>query len=181
MKFSTKICALVSILLFTACASKPKSDYDTEFDFSQLHSFAPFSPSQTNDPLSASRIEESITAALTKQGFILDKQQADFTVTYSFQVEDKPKDSGVSIGLGTGTWGSSGGVSVGTSVGVPIGSDTAKIQTIQIDIINPQTNQLIWRGTDKFNYDAGGEEKAADTHSTVAKILAQFPPHKQKK
>lgn len=179
MKVSTLIAACISIVILSACASKPKSDYDTEFDFSQLHSFAPFSPAQSNDPLSSTRIEESITSSLLQQGFVLDRNQADFTVTYSFQVEDKPKDSGVSIGLGTGTWGSSGGVSVGTSVGVPIGSDTAKIQTIQIDIINPKTNRLIWRGTDKFNFDAGGEEKVADTRATVAKILALFPPHKQ--
>ena len=70
-------------------------------------------------------------------------------------------------------------MSVGTSVGVPIGSDTAQIQTIQIDIINPETNKLIWRGTDKFDFDAGGEEKTAETQKTVAKILSQFPPLKK--
>lgn len=165
--------------MLNACTSKPKSDYDIEYDFSQLKSFETFSPSQTDDPLSSSRIEDSIAVALTKQGFVMAQQQPDFKITYSFKVEDKPKESGLSIGLGTGTWGSSGGVSVGTSVGVPIGSDTARIQTIQIDIINPQTNKLIWRGTDKFNFDAGGEEKLSATQVTVTKILSQFPPQKQ--
>lgn len=179
MKVPALITLLISSLLLTACASKPKNDYDTEFDFSQLKSFSSFSPEQSNDPLSALRIEQSISSSLVKQGFVLNQQQPDFTVTYSFKVEDKPKDSGLSIGLGTGSWGSSGGVSVGTSVGVPIGSDTAKIQTIQIDIINPDTNKLIWRGTDKFNFDAGGEEKVSATQATVTKILSQFPPHRK--
>ena len=176
MKMSALIPLLITCLMLSACTSKPKSDYDTEYDFSQLNSFETVSPSKTNDPLSASRIEDAIAAALSKQGFVMVQQQADFNVTYSFKVENKPKKSGLSIGLGTGTWGSSGGVSVGTSVGVPIGSDTAQIQTIQIDIINPKTNKLIWRGTDKFDFDAGGEEKTAETQKTVTKILSQFPP-----
>lgn len=178
MKKLTLMTLLISSLLLTACTTTSKSDYDTEFDFSQLKTFSSISPERTNDPLSALRIEQSISSSLVNQGFVLDSQQPDFTVTYAFKVDDKPKDSGLSIGLGTGTWGSNGGVSVGTSVGVPIGSDTAKIQTIQIDIINPATNKLIWRGTDKFNFDAGGEEKVADTRATVAKILSQFPPKK---
>lgn len=177
MKIPALIPLLISCLMLSACTSKPKSDYDTEYDFSQLNSFETVSPSQNDDPLSSSRIEDSIAAALSNQGFVMVQQQADFNVTYSFKVEDKPKKSGLSIGLGTGTWGSGGGVSVGTSVGVPIGSDTAQIQTIQIDIINPKTNKLIWRGTDKFNIDAGGEEKIEETKKTVAKILSQFPPH----
>ncbi|QFU21552.1 DUF4136 domain-containing protein [Shewanella eurypsychrophilus] len=176
MKISALTLLLISCLMLSACSSKPKSDYDTEYDFSQLKSFETFSPSQTDDTLSSSRIEDSIATALGKQGFMMVQQQADFNVTYSFKVEDKPKKSGLSIGLGTGSWGSSGGVSIGTSVGVPIGSDTAKIQTIQIDITNPKTNKLIWRGTDKFDFDAGGEGKTAETQETVAKILSQFPP-----
>ena len=176
MKMSALIPLLISCLMLSACTTKPKSDYDTEYDFSQLKSFETFSAFQGDDPLSSSRIEDSIAASLSKQGFVMAQQQADFNVTYSFKVEDKPKKSGLSIGLGTGSWGSSGGVSIGTSVGVPIGSDTAKIQTIQIDIINPKTNKLIWRGTDKFDFDAGGEGKTEETRKTVAKILSQFPP-----
>lgn len=179
MKIPALIPVLISCLMLSACTSKPKSDYDTEYDFSQLKRFETVFPAQTPDPLSSSRIEDSIIAALSKQGFVMVEQQADFSVTYSFKVEDKPKKSGLSIGLGTSTRGSSGGVSVGTRVGVPIGSSTAQIQTIQIDIIDPQTNKLIWRGTDKFNFDTGGEKKAEETQNVVTKILSQFPPHKQ--
>ncbi|WP_157582103.1 DUF4136 domain-containing protein [Shewanella woodyi] len=169
---------LFSALLLTACSSTPKSDYDIDYDFSQLNTFFEQAPAESSDPLSASRIQTAITGTLLDKGFRRDEEQADFHVTFGYRIDDKPKDSGLSIGLGTGTWGSGGGVSVGTSVGVPIGSDTAKIQTIQIDILDPLTNRLIWRGTDSFDYDSGGEQKAAATQATVRKILNQFPPEK---
>ncbi len=171
--------AATSLLLLTACSSTPKNDYDVNYDFSQLKTFSQLAPATNNDPLSANRIQQAIASALVNQGFSAQEQTADFHVSYSFKVENKPKDSGFSIGLGTGTWGSSGGASIGTSVDVPVGSDTAKIQTIQIDIIDPNSNQLIWRGSDKFTFDEGGAAKADETNITVAKILAQFPPKKQ--
>lgn len=169
---------LVPLLLLGACSSTPTNDYDLNYDFSRLKSFSQLAPSENSDSLSASRIQQAIASSLTNQGFVAQKVEADFNVAYGFKIEDKPKDSGFSIGLGTGSWGSSGGASIGTSVDVPVGSNSAKIQTIQIDIIDPKTNQLIWRGTDKFVFDDGGKAKAEETQATVAKILAQFPPKK---
>jgi hypothetical protein len=178
MKSFNVISVLLSSMLLSACTSTPKSDYDVDYDFTELRTFQQQVPAQSNDPLSASRIQIAIANTLEEKGFTQDKNTANFQVTFGYRIDDKPKDSGLSIGLGTGTWGSSGGVSVGTNVGVPIGSSTAKIQTIQIDIIDPVTNRLIWRGSDSFNFDAGGEQKAADTQATVSNILSQFPPKK---
>jgi len=178
MKLSHLSALLLSSLLLSACATKPKSDYDVGYDFSQLSTFIELSPTQTNDPIGSARITDAINGVLTAKGFVRDEEHPSFKVTYAFKVENKPRDSGVSIGLGTGTWGSNGGISIGTSVGVPIGSDSAKIQTIQIDVIDTQSNKLIWRGSDKFNFDAGGAEKAEDTKRSVSKILSLFPPQK---
>jgi hypothetical protein len=177
----TLLICLLSLPLFAllGCSSAPKNDYDLDYNFSPLKTFSQVEPAQTTDPLSAARIQQSIAAALIAQGFIQQDEAADFLVTYGFRVDDKPKDSGFSIGLGAGSWGSSSGASIGTSVDVPVGSDTAKIQTIQIDVLDPQTQKLIWRGSDKFTFDDGGEEKAQETNATVSKILALFPPQKK--
>ncbi|MFT5704617.1 MAG: hypothetical protein ACI8SK_000565 [Shewanella sp.] len=178
MKSYNLISVLFTSVLLSACTSTPKSDYDVDYDFTQLNTYQEKAPAQSNDPLSASRIQAAITHTLNEKGFTQKKSQADFEVTFGYRIDDKPKDSGLSIGLGTGTWGNGGGVSVGTSLGIPIGSDTTKIQTIQIDIINPVTNRLIWRGTDSFDFDHGGEQKVADTQAAVSNILSQFPPKK---
>ncbi|QYK02177.1 DUF4136 domain-containing protein [Shewanella psychrotolerans] len=176
MNLNNRIVILLISLLAVACASKPKLDYDTHYDFSQLQQFTTQPPQNITDPLSARRIESAIDTSLTAQGFIKTTDSPQFSVTYSFKVEDKPKSSGLSIGLGSGSWGSSGGISVGTSVGVPLGSDSNKIQLIQIDIIDLASNRLIWRGSDKFDFSDGGVEKASETQQTVSKILALFPP-----
>lgn len=171
--------AMLSTVILFGCSSTSKQDYDPQYDFSQLRYFTILEVHSTNDPFTAERVGKDIQQALTNQGFTLSNNTDvgnQFTVNYALKTEDKPKSSGLSIGLGTGTWGNKGGASVGTSVGVPIGNNTAKIQTIQIDIIDPSDNRLIWRGTDSYDFDVGGDDKAQKTTTTVYKILSQFPP-----
>ncbi|WP_350431494.1 DUF4136 domain-containing protein [Shewanella sp. H8] len=169
---------LFALVLLTSCATKPKQDYDVNYDFSVLKTFSQLSVEHTDDPLTADRINDGIKQALVNQGYVFRADNADFFVNYAFVTENKEKDSGLSIGLGSGTWGSNGGISLGTSIGIPLGSDTAKTQTIQIDIIDPADKRLIWRGNGQYHFDQGGEDKAKDINKTVATILAQFPPKK---
>ena len=169
---------LVTSLAISGCQSTPKNDYAIDYDFSQLKSFSLLDVVNAEDPLTLQRVREDIIQTLIQQGFTQQAQPSDFNVSFALKTEDKPKNSGLSIGLGTGGWGSSGGASIGTSVGVPIGSDTAKVQTIQIDIIDPISNRLIWRGSDQYDFDMGGQDKANKTAETVQQILQQFPPKK---
>ncbi|MGI3005143.1 DUF4136 domain-containing protein [Shewanella algae] len=173
MTFRTLL--LLLPLLLTACAQQPKQDYDPEYNFAKLQKFTPLPISSSDDPLSAERINQAIVDTLKNKQFIEVTESADFKVSFAFRTTDKPKDSGLSIGLGSGTWGSGGGIGVGTSVGVPLGAE-AKLQTIQIDIIEASSNRLIWRGSDQFSFSDGGEGKAQATRETVMRILSQFPP-----
>ncbi|WP_076541181.1 DUF4136 domain-containing protein [Shewanella sp. UCD-KL21] len=187
---------MLLLLGLSACQSTTgKSDFDTKYDFSQLKRFHFIEVSNQGDQLSAERIRASIRANLLAKNFIeqvetdlavtretasgevtSDDITGDFGVSYAFLTKDKPKSSGLSIGLGTGTSGSNGGIGLGTSMGIPIGSDSAKIQVIQIDIIDLKDNRLIWRGTDEYDFESGGDEKVAETTKTINTILAQFPP-----
>ncbi|MBB1317916.1 DUF4136 domain-containing protein [Shewanella sp. SR43-4] len=175
-QFITLIC---SLLLLTSCTVKPKQDYDVNYDFSVLKTFSQLSVKQTDDPLTADRINAEIKQTLLNQGYVFTKDNADFLVSYAFFTEDEEQDSGLSFGLGSGTWGANGGLIVGTSMGIPLGSDTAKIQTIQIDIIDPASKRLIWRGTSQYRYDQGGEYKVKSIQQTIIAILGQFPPKKE--
>ncbi|WP_394493984.1 DUF4136 domain-containing protein [Shewanella sp. ENK2] len=164
------------LLCLGACQStNVQSDYDTKYDFSDLKTFHFIDTPDQGDPLSAERIRANILSTLTAKGFVEQQENSDFTVSYGFLTKDKPKSSGLSIGLGTGTSGSHGGVGVGTSMGIPIGSDSAKIQVIQVDIIDAKENRLIWRGTDEFDFESGGDEKVVETSKTITNILALFP------
>jgi len=176
MRYKYFASLFITMVFLGACSSKPKNDYDLNYDFKTLQSFSQLAPQPNDDPLSAQRIQTEISQQLRQKGFTESQSSPDFSVAYRLLTQDKPKDSGLSIGLGTGSFGRSGGIGIGTSVGVPLGSDTAKIQTIQIDIIDTKTNKLIWRGSDSFDFDAGGDKKAQDTAKAVSRILAQFPP-----
>jgi hypothetical protein len=170
---------MITAVLLMSCATKPNHDYDINYDFSALKTFNQLSMVHTDDSLTADRINADIKHTLLNQGYTVQTDKPDFLVNFAFITEDKPKDSGLSIGLGTGSWGSRGGVSLGTSIGIPLGSDSAKTQIIQIDIIEPDPQRLIWRGSGQYHFDQGGENKANNIQATVEKILAQFPPNKQ--
>ena len=176
--WTTPILLLSGLVLLASCATKPKQDYDVNYNFSALKTFNQLTVKQTDDPLTADRINNDIKQTLLNQGYVFKADNADFVVNYAFVTENKEKDSGLSIGLGSGTWGSGGGISLGTSIGIPLGSDTAKTQTIQIDIIDPTDKRLIWRGNGQYHFDQGGEDKAKGINQTVVAILAQFPPKK---
>ncbi|GGP62528.1 DUF4136 domain-containing protein [Shewanella saliphila] len=169
---------ICSLFILAACTTKPKQDYDVNYDFSALKTFSQLSVEQTNDPLTADRINADIKQSLLNQGFVYQPEGGDFIVNYAFVTQDKEKDSSLSIGLGSGTWGSKGGIGLGTSIGIPLGSNIAKTQTIQIDIVDSTDKRLIWRGNGQYHFDQGGEDKAKGINETVAAILAQFPPQK---
>ncbi|WP_144213320.1 DUF4136 domain-containing protein [Shewanella donghaensis] len=173
---SRLLLSFILILGLSACQSTTgKSDYDTKYDFNQLTTFHFIEIPEQGDQLSAERIRASIRNNLLAKNFT-EQQESDFVVSYAFLTKEKPKSSGLSIGLGTGTSGSNGSIGVGTSMGIPIGSNSAQIQVIQIDIIDAKENRLIWRGTDEYDFESGGDEKVAETTKTIDTILAQFPP-----
>jgi hypothetical protein len=56
--------------------------------------------------------------------------------------------------------------------------DTFNEGTLIIDVVNPKTKQLIWRGTavDEVNLKNSPERRQAKIKEAVKKILDQFPP-----
>ncbi|MGI2259022.1 DUF4136 domain-containing protein [Shewanella sp. GXUN23E] len=179
MNPSRIIALLFGTLLLAACAgTPPRTDYNVDFNFSKLENFTMLPAPITDDPISAERISNQISRDLTSKGFKDYPRAPDFLVGFDLATQDKPKDSNVSIGLGTGTWGSNGGISLGTAVDLPTGKDT-KEQIIDIRIYDP-SRRLIWRGTDSYDFSSGGDKKAQAAQKAVANILAQFPPQPAK-
>ncbi|MBT1443615.1 DUF4136 domain-containing protein [Shewanella sp. JM162201] len=182
---------IFTLLLLGACQSGPKTDYDPKVNFAAMQTFTLLSPAQTSDPLSSERIRAAIGDSLRAKGMREINGQnngqtnsndnsdptssADIKVTWAFETGSKPSNSGLSIGLGSGSWGHSGGIGVGTSIGIPIGGDTL-YQLIQIDVLSAAGDKLLWRGSDGFEFSDGGDNKAKATKETVDKILASFPP-----
>ncbi|GLS82395.1 DUF4136 domain-containing protein [Paraferrimonas haliotis] len=168
--------ALTGVL--AGCASNNAVvDYDMDYDFSQISSYQ-WQPSATSDdPLAQDRIEQAVKAALSAKGLSASEQADVRVVTYA-KLEERAKKSAFSVGVGGGSYGSSGGV--GGSVNVPVGAGTEWHQWIRIDFVQVSDNKLIWRGeaSDVWPEGANVVKKDKITRAIVEQIIANYPPKK---
>jgi hypothetical protein len=176
--------ALVLLAVTAAFGMSVKSDYGKNFDFSKLHTFAFKTDRASNDPLStntleAGRIQNALAAQLEANGFTQASGNPDFIV--AFYSRTKPETQvqstgGFGPGLGPGFGPRFGyGRGFGWGYGIPgrgrwrwgygpdIWTTNYTQGCVMADIIDPRTNDLVWRGriTDTVN-GIGQSEKQAD-------------------
>ncbi|MDH3981347.1 MAG: DUF4136 domain-containing protein [Kiritimatiellaceae bacterium] len=178
-----------SVALLAGCSSVSVNlDFDSTVDFSTLHTYAwqheeqpeTGNPRIDND-LNNKRIRRAIDAELQAKGFVeAEKASASFQVVYYMNFERRidNRGGGWSIGMSKGSTGRAGGV--GWSSGSNV-SDYEEAQ-LTIDIINPATEQMIWRGRGRRSVSGNStnpEKLTARTNDAVARILKKFPPTKK--
>ena len=153
--------ALFLVAVTAAFGMSVKSDYEKTYDFSQLHTFAFKTDRASNDPLNtntieANRIQNALAGRLEANGFTQATQDPDFII--AFYATTKQKTSVQSAGFGPGFGGFGFGRGFGWGYGIPGGGRWFRgygpdIWTtnytqgcVMADVINPQTNELVWRG-----------------------------------
>src|SRR5882762_1537087 len=187
--------ALVLFAVTSGFAMSTKSDYEKNFDFNQLHTFAFKTDRASNDPLStntleAGRIQNALAAQLEANGFTPATQNPDFIVAFYSRSKQKTKvqsTGGFGPGLGPGFGPGFGfGRGFGWGYGIPyrarwrwgygpdIWTTNYTQGCVMADIIDPRTNALVWRGkvTDTVN-GIGQSEKQTDqaAKDLVSKFL----------
>ena len=173
------VLAFTISLLLTGCSSKPYIDYDTGYDFGAVNSFYIVPTEIPDEPLMGPRIAAAINSELVAKGMspTASRDQADIAVSYSITAQEKPNNSRISIGVGTGGYSRGGGASVGGSVSKPIGSDMLLYNTVQIDMFPGDSDSLIWRSSDSFEIKGvDAQKKSEAAQSLVTRILQPFPP-----
>ena len=161
-----------------ACSTKPYVDYETSYPFADIRTFYIIPTQITNEPLMGPRVASAIHSELTARGFTAAgaRTDADIAVLYRIGSEERPNNTRVSVGLGTGSVGRHGGTSVGGSVSAPVGGSTRHYNTVQIDMFPGDREQLIWRSSDAFEVRGSPEKKAENAHRMVQRLLSNFPP-----
>jgi len=151
-------------------------------NFSSLKTYYIVPVEQGDDSIMGQRLAKGIDRALETKGFksVAQRAEADFAVVYHARAVEAPNPSRMSIGIGGGSYGSSGGVGVGGSVGLPVGGSTVTQQSIEIDLVDSKTDQSFWRGSDtyKLKTNAGGLERESAANKAIFRILNEFPPGK---
>jgi len=166
---SFRVGVLGMLLLSAATAvfgMSVESDYMKDFDLSKLRTFAFKTDRAGNDPLSsnsieAERIQNALTTQLQANGFSQVSQDPNFIVAFYSRTTPKTEiESTPGFGFGPG---------FGWGYGVPyygrwrwgLGPDiwTYHYQQgrIMVDMIDPKTNMLVWRGVVKDTVSGIGQ------------------------
>ncbi|HEY0432372.1 MAG TPA: DUF4136 domain-containing protein [Chitinophagaceae bacterium] len=179
--FRITVAAALSLAAFTVTfGMSVKSDYNKNFDFDQLHTFAFKSDRASNDPLTtntleAGRIQNALTAQLEENGFRQSSQSPDFIVAFYSRTKEKTQVQNVGYG-GLGFGGRFGyGRGFGWGYGIPdrglwrygygpdIWTSNYTQGCVMADVIDPKTNALVWRGVVKDTVNGIGQsEKQTD-------------------
>ena len=189
-----RLTTLLTIILISACSGvKVSTDYDSGADFSHLESFTWYSPSPTEvtrysqSDIMDKRIRRNIASGLVNKGY-RDKANGppDFFVNYSVTTEDKINVDTYNTYAGYAPgWGWRGagyghrGMYYGMDmVNTEIDVDQYKEGTLILDIIEPDTGHLIWRGlaSKRLPSSSNTERLNALVAEVVSELLKNFPP-----
>lgn len=179
-------CVLAGVLalLIAACATPPKVrvDQDTRVNLAAYQTFAWLEPVKSEPGVAAppnaaptslqvERVKSAVISALKGKGYELDEARPEFRVTYVLHIFERPKDSGMRIGLGAG--GGSGRVGGSVGLSIPVGTLTTKVGSMTIDIVDVARNAQVWTGT--YEDTMSEPPTDADVNRFVAAILAKYP------
>jgi hypothetical protein len=178
---------VLGLFLLTACSTLTvRTDYDTNYDFSALGSYAwlegkaPSTDIRINNSLIINRVVNAVNNNLQSKGYeLVDKDKADFYVNWFGGIENKIRQETINtyygyLGYDSDTWGYRGywpGYARTYSYEYQEG-------TLIIDIADSKSKQLIWRGTGQeyLEEKATPEEITEGINQTITEILGSFPP-----
>ncbi|WNO08621.1 DUF4136 domain-containing protein [Teredinibacter sp. KSP-S5-2] len=193
------IFSTVFAVFLISCSSNKvavNSDFDRDYDFNSLRTFSWHTPNvfneksekYLNNDILDDRIRGNVNEQLsTKQMRLVDDGQADFWVNYSITTE--PRIDVKTYNTYQGYYSSWRYYGAGTfryaTIGMPYTDSVVenKLQyyelgTFVLDVIDPKTGKLIWRGTasGKVPRDLSADEKERVVKNVVSRILEDFPP-----
>jgi hypothetical protein len=178
----------ILVLLYIGCSGiRVSQDYDPSTDFDALKTYQWKSKSQDttgdpriDNPLRDERIRNAIELVLEGKGFDLAQDSTpSFHIAYQAILRRRIESSGTTgtVGFGVGTYGRRGGVAIGT------GTEVREVEegSLIIDVMDPESGALLWRGTGNQRYrEYTDPQKASrDINALVGKILEQFPPKRK--
>ena len=140
-----------------AFAEKPNIQWDKEYDFSHIKTFAwqdAVAPSLAqSDPFMHKFIQDEIEKRLVADGLMKASAGAapDVLVTYHGSVMDDVQLQSDSFGYGFGGYGMGRWGMYGAAVAGPVSTTTRAVDykkgTLVVDIVDPTKKSLVWRGS----------------------------------
>ena len=170
MRKAATLLGILAGVLTLACSTMTTAvDYDHTVDWSQFHTFALAEGTKDPETFTQKRIEDGITQALQSKGWTVAASNPD-VVVYSHVVLSSEKQWNATSmgGFGYRGWGGMGGMATATQTNIPIG-------TIIVDMVNPRTHEMIWRGTAQDQVSGTGADRG-QVQQAMQAIFKNFPP-----
>lgn len=183
----------------TACSSaRLTSDHDATFDFKRLRAWDWAAQSGTLETPAAVKTSERIRldsvvrtrvdAVLSQQGYVRDRDKADFRVAWSFGEWElqRPRSSGArygAVGLYYPGLHASNTPQSADGRALPPSADPystlSEEAKLDIVIIDARTERVIWHGhvTDQSDFGYYTAAQTKEVGAAVEAILEQFPPN----
>jgi len=162
---------IVLALLLTASlafAQKVNTDYDHNFDFSSVHTFAVQFATPWGNQLQQDRAKQDIIQQLTAKGWTQapDPATADVLVAVHGAVQQQKSLDTFYSG---GGWGWGGGMAQTSENVVNVG-------TMVVDLLNTHTKKLLFRGTATDQLSSKPEKNTEKLDKAIEKMFKDFPP-----
>lgn len=173
-------------VLSVACAGvRVRTDHDPEVDFAPYRTFAWLEPPLREEPraepapvadpfthntLIDKRVRSEVEAVLTRRGYrrAADGETPSFQLRYEVVSREVTRDSPIFLSGGYGRRGYASDVGYSRS-------DSYQEGTLILDVIDPATQQIAWRGWG-VSHARDGYLEAERLRETVEAILERFPP-----
>ena len=150
------------------CAQSVTYDFDRSANFSRFKTYTWVRGTNLNDQLNHQRIVRAVDAQLTARGFsrVEAASNPDVLVAYHASFDKN---------LQINAFGSSPrvGFRSGTATVEEIG-----VGTLAIDMMDPQTKNIVWRGmaTKELDAKASPEKKEKNINKAAERIFKNYPP-----
>lgn len=172
---------LASLFLFVGCASTSEQSgaiVDPQANFNDYKTFGWYDDpvrDVASEPLTLveTAIRDAIATEMQRKGYIeaASSSPADLLISYRAASTEKVKESPFRIGIGVGSYGSSGGASIGTSTS---GARNVTEGSLTIHAIDPVRNAEVWQ-SDVTRELGKGKVNPTAIKSLVADVFTEFP------
>ncbi len=168
MKTSIRTLGILGGVLTLACSTmKTAVDYDHTLNWSQIHTFTLADGTRSPDTFTQKRIDDGITSSLTSKGWQAVTSGPDMLVYAHVVLTSEKQWNAQSMG-GFGYRRMGGGMASATQTNIPIG-------TIIVDMVDPKTKEMVWRGTAQDQVSGTGADRG-QVQDAMKALFKDFPP-----
>ena len=183
---TAKIGLVISTLAFIGCTSTPKvdADYNESYNFSSIKNYYMIPDKeadylgQPGSSLTDQRIENAISFEMDKRNIApVAREQADILISFHITSKDKTRVHNYNTGYSYGMYGGYRRSSLSMNYGNDISVQQYVEGQLLIDLVDPKTNNVVWRGTasKKINNNWTNDERIDIINSHVAATMALIP------